>query len=116
MAQRIIKPITLVASSVALALGLIACSPASQNDEITQEPRPEQVTEAEQTTELNAGLFLEDFDRTTRPQDDLFRYVNGAWYDNTEIPGDMSSYGAFRILAEENELRLRSIIEDASDL
>ena len=116
MAQRIIKPITLVASSVALALGLIACSPASQNDEVTQQPRAEEHSAADQNTQLNAGLFLEDFDRTTRPQDDLFRYVNGAWYDNTEIPSDMSSYGAFRILAEENELRLRSIIEDASDM
>lgn len=121
MAQRIIKPITLVASSVALALGLIACSPATENEETAQqqqqqESRSEQATAAEQETQLHSGLFLEDYDRTTRPQDDLFRYVNGAWYDNTEIPSDMSSYGAFRILAEENELRLRGIIEDASEM
>lgn len=102
------KRITITAGSVALALGLIACSPAEERE--APEPQVEQVT---QQSDLSSGLFLEDFDRTTRPQDDLFRYVNGNWYDNTEIPSDMSSYGAFRMLAEENELRLRSIIEDA---
>ncbi|RUO26509.1 peptidase M13 [Aliidiomarina minuta] len=98
------KKITLLASSVALALGMIACSPA--NDE--------QTTQQQVETELHSGLYLEDFDRSTRPQDDLFQYVNGSWYENTEIPGDMSSYGAFRILHEENEKRLLAIIEDAS--
>lgn len=101
------KKLTLVAGSVALALGLIACSPA--ND--PQQPDP-QVEQAQQS-DLPSGLFLEDYDRSVRPQDDLFQYVNGNWYNNTEIPSDMSSYGAFRILHEENELRLRDIIEEA---
>ncbi|RAK00590.1 M13 family metallopeptidase [Aliidiomarina maris] len=114
MANRTLKPVTLIAAGVAMALGLAACSPASDD---TRTAEREQRSSAEQATEqanLQSGLFLEDYDRTTRPQDDLFRYVNGAWYDNTEIPSDMSSYGAFRILAEENELRLRGIIEDAA--
>jgi endothelin-converting enzyme/putative endopeptidase len=58
-------------------------------------------------------MFLDDFDRNVRPQDDLFMFVNGTWYNNTEIPADRSTYGAFNMLAEANELRLRSIIEDA---
>lgn len=115
MATRIVKPVTMLAGSIALALGLVACSPASDDATPTQAPESEQATDIiEGERQLHSGLFLEDFDRTTRPQDDLFRYVNGAWYDNTEIPSDMSSYGAFRMLAEENELRLRGIIEDAT--
>ena len=120
MANRTIKSTTLVASSIALALGLIACSPNTDDEQAGPAAQATQrATSSEQTAAatheqaLRSGLFLEDYDRTVRPQDDLFRYVNGAWYSNTEIPSDMSSYGAFRILAEENELRLRGIIEDA---
>lgn len=101
--------ITAVAGSVALALGLMACSPG--NDPQTPDQPEPQAQAAE--TQLSSGLFLEDYDRTVRPQDDLFQYVNGAWYEATEIPSDMSSYGAFRILHEENEKRLHGIIEDA---
>ncbi|MCC5878569.1 MAG: peptidase M13 [Idiomarina sp.] len=118
MKTRILKSTTLVATSVALALGLVACSPGTDDEQPRPDPQTEQRDNSSQQADTNqqalhSGLFLEDFDRTARPQDDLFRYVNGAWYDNTEIPSDMSSYGAFRILAEENELRLRGIIEDA---
>jgi hypothetical protein len=38
------------------------------------------------------------FDRAVRPQDDLFRHVNGSWLAKTEIPADKASYGAFDIL------------------
>lgn len=37
-------------------------------------------------------------DRSTRPGDDFFGFVNGAWARNTEIPGDPPSFGAFAIL------------------
>ena len=30
-----------------------------------------------------------------RPQDDLFRHVNGRWLDTTDIPADRSAWGAF---------------------
>ena len=35
-----------------------------------------------------------------RPQDDLFGHVNGRWLDETEIPADKSSWGAFIALAD----------------
>jgi len=50
------------------------------------------------------------FDTTIRPQDDLYRYINGKWLRNTAIPPDKSDYGAFSILYDQNELRLREII------
>nr|WP_256432807.1 M13 family metallopeptidase [Lysobacter sp. N42] len=59
--------------------------------------------------------MLEDFDTSVRPQDDLFMFVNGSWYENTEIPSDRSRFGSFDMLARQNETRLRSIIEDAAD-
>jgi endothelin-converting enzyme/putative endopeptidase len=50
-------------------------------------------------------------DPATRPQDDLFRHVNGRWLDTTEIPADRSAWGAFVELAEQSEARVRAIIE-----
>ncbi len=49
---------------------------------------------------------------TVRPQDDLFRYVNGTWLDNTEIPADQASAGAFIDLYNETEIKVKTIIEE----
>ncbi len=50
-------------------------------------------------------------DPDIRPQDDLFRHVNGRWLDSTEIPADRSAWGAFVMLAEQSEERAREIVE-----
>ncbi|HEX2584437.1 MAG TPA: M13 family metallopeptidase N-terminal domain-containing protein, partial [Steroidobacteraceae bacterium] len=57
-----------------------------------------------------AKVDTQYFDMKVRPQDDLYRHVNGKWLDSTEIPADRSDYGAFSILYEENEKRLRDIV------
>jgi len=66
---------------------------------------------------VDTGLAQEDkgldpttFDTNTRPQDDLYRAVNGTWLDNTEIPGDKSNYGSFSVLADDAEKQIRDII------
>lgn len=53
-------------------------------------------------------------DRGVRPQDDLFRHVNGGWLNKTEIPADKASYGAFDMLYDKSQADLRAIIEEAS--
>ncbi len=63
---------------------------------------------------LTSGLFLQNFDRTVRPQDDLYRFVNGTWLKTTEIPADKSNYGSFTLLADEAEKNLRVIVEEAA--
>jgi predicted metalloendopeptidase len=50
-------------------------------------------------------------DRSVRPQDDFFRFVNGAWADKTPIPADRPSYGTIAILRERSEEAVRSILE-----
>ncbi|MCC5855766.1 MAG: peptidase M13 [Idiomarina sp.] len=93
--------IKLAAAGVIMALGLAACS------------GPDTVTH-EGVGELTSGLYLEDFDTSVRPQDDLFMFVNGTWYNNVEIPSDRATYGAFNMLAEQNEQRMHGIIQDAA--
>jgi predicted metalloendopeptidase len=63
---------------------------------------------------LASGIDRANFDPAVRPQDDLFRAVNGAWLAKTEIPADRSDYGAFAALAETAEKDLRAIIEQCA--
>ncbi|WP_110180898.1 M13 family metallopeptidase [Nocardioides solisilvae] len=51
-------------------------------------------------------------DLDTRPQDDLFGHVNGAWLESAEIPADRSSWGPFVMLADAAEAQVRAIIEE----
>ncbi len=51
-------------------------------------------------------------DLDTRPQDDLFGHVNGAWLEETEIPSDRSSWGPFVQLADQAEEDVRVIITE----
>jgi predicted metalloendopeptidase len=66
------------------------------------------------TPALSSGLLLENFDRSVRPQDDLYRFVNGTWLKKTEIPADKNNYGAFTKLADGAERDLRVIVEQAA--
>src|SRR6187401_1789412 len=61
-----------------------------------------------------SGLEPSAFDRGVRPQDDLFRHVNGTWLAKTEIPADKASYGAFDILFDKAQADLRAIVEEAA--
>jgi len=54
------------------------------------------------------------FDEAVRPQDDLFRHVNGHWLATTEIPADRAVDGAFVRLRDEAEAQARAIVEEAA--
>ena len=62
---------------------------------------------------LPSGLASDDFSADIRPQDDLYRHVNGAWLDRTEIPADKARWGSFMELAEQAEKDVRVIVEEA---
>ena len=49
-----------------------------------------------------------------RPQDDLFRHVNGAWLAEDHIPADQSMYGAFNELRDDSEAACRTLVEELS--
>ena len=52
------------------------------------------------------------FDTSVRPQDDLYRYVNGRWLDTTPIPDDRVSFSASSELTEKTNADIRAIIEE----
>jgi len=66
------------------------------------------------TSTVTSSVFdLDGFDRSVRPQDDLYRHVNGAWLSRTEIPDDKPSVGAFIELRDQAEAAVRELITTA---
>jgi len=68
---------------------------------------------AAQSTVKALGIDTTNFDRSVRPQDDFFRFVNGGWLKRTEIPQDASSWGAFNELREGSRTALHTILDSA---
>jgi endothelin-converting enzyme/putative endopeptidase len=56
------------------------------------------------------GIDTRQMDRTVRPGDDFYRYVNGQWLDSTEIPADKSRYGSFILLQDKTEKDVHALL------
>ncbi len=61
----------------------------------------EETTMVEQVATTDEGINQSYMDKTIRPQDDFFSYVNGNWMKTAEIPSDKSSWGSFNALRED---------------
>jgi putative endopeptidase len=57
------------------------------------------------------GVDLGSMDRSVKPGDDFFRYVNGKWADATQIPADKTSIGSFQILRDLSDERVHAILD-----
>ena len=66
------------------------------------------------STSSNNSLDLTNVLSDVRPQDDLFRHVNGVWLRDAEIPADRARFGAFDELRMESEDRVRKIIDECA--
>jgi predicted metalloendopeptidase len=102
--RRSTATIALIALITLITLtSLAACSRQSSSESTAAAQKP-----------VSSGVDSSSMDKAVRPQDDLFRHVNGAWLARTEIPADKSSYGAFDILIDKTQEDLRGILENAS--
>jgi putative endopeptidase len=64
--------------------------------------------------DLRSGVMKSGFDSKVRPQDDLFRHVNGGWIEEAKIPAEYGFFGSFMELRDRALADLRAIIEDAA--
>jgi predicted metalloendopeptidase len=62
---------------------------------------------------LKSGVYLQNLDKSVRPQDDFYRHINGGWLAATQIPADKSNYGTFTKLQDDAERDLREILDEA---
>ncbi|MEJ1087949.1 M13-type metalloendopeptidase [Microbacterium sp. Mu-80] len=65
------------------------------------------------TDVLPSGLSVSEFNPAIRPQDDLYRHVNGTWLEAAEIPADKARWGSFHMLAEQAEKDVHAIVEES---
>lgn len=61
------------------------------------------------------GINLAYMDTTTTPQEDFFRYVNGAWLDSTEIPNDRTRWGSFDELRQRTDEDALALLEKTAE-
>lgn len=103
---------SLMAGASLFAMLLVACSDVSP----VETNKADAVAEAAvQSAQLGTfGVSLDNMDATVAPGDNFFEYVNGTWLKNTEIPADRSRFGAFNVLSDRAEERVRSIIDAAA--
>ncbi|HJT46028.1 MAG TPA: M13 family metallopeptidase N-terminal domain-containing protein, partial [Chthoniobacterales bacterium] len=59
------------------------------------------------------GFDLAGMDTKTKPGDDFFRYANGTWLDNTQIPSDKPAYSLRLAMTDLTESRLKDLLEAA---
>lgn len=103
---------TFVAFSIALALGISACSnnsaPISDNSVSSNNV-------VQDTAALSSGVTLANMDRSVAPQQDFFRFVNGNWLESTEIPADKARWGSFDELRENAEKQVLAIVQQLAE-
>ncbi|HEY1972099.1 MAG TPA: M13 family metallopeptidase [Pseudonocardia sp.] len=62
---------------------------------------------------LGSGLLLPGYDRTVRPQDDLYQFADGTWQKQAQIPPDLAEYGSFAQITLQSQNEQRQLIEQA---
>ncbi|PQO88989.1 peptidase M13 [Massilia phosphatilytica] len=61
-----------------------------------------------------SGVDKAAVDPAVRPQDDFFRYSQGKWLHDVDIPADRASWGAFNVAQENVETQIRTLIEQSA--
>ena len=107
---------TLPSLAIFGALLLGACAQEPERKDESVDAGAATAAETPAAPALSSGVDKANFDPVVRPQDDLYRAVNGAWLTRTRIPADKSNYGSFTALADEAEAQLREIIEEMAAL
>ena len=94
------KPLAVVARIAAISLGaLLATAPG-----VHAQLGPQS---------LVSGLNVANMDPSTPASADFYKHANGTWLDKVPIPPDRSRWGVDEIMAEENILKLRALLEEA---
>lgn len=66
------------------------------------------------TAKKEPGINVNFMDTKVKPTDDFFRYVNGTWLDNTQIPNDKTRWGSFDELRQKTDTDALFILNEAA--
>ncbi len=60
------------------------------------------------------GINVDFMDKSVKPTNDFFRFVNGTWLDKTEIPKDKTRWGSFDELRQNTDKDALAILKEAA--
>lgn len=66
-------------------------------------------------TEIVPALEVHYIDSTANPGDDFYQFVNGGWIKENPVPDDKTRWSVFNILNEENNNKIKTIIDEAAN-
>jgi len=102
---------TIIATAVCSSLLLLSgCNDHKANNEANVKT-PSAASENTAKPALASGITMTNMDKTVRPQDNFYRYINGGWLKTHEIPSDKTSIGSFYDLRDKADSDVKSIIE-----
>ena len=99
------KKISIYMMTIAATFYLESCT-TSQKTSVEQATTE---TEAPKTIK-EEGLNISYMDKSVRPQDDFYNYVNGGWMKTAVIPSDKPSWGSFNALREDVDVASLDIL------
>ena len=99
------KKISIYVMTIAATFFLESCT-TSQKTSVEQATTE---TEAPKTIK-EEGLNISYMDKSVRPQDDFYNYVNGGWMKTAVIPSDKPSWGSFNALREDVDVASLDIL------
>jgi len=67
-----------------------------------------------ETPKKTPGINVPFMDKSVKPSDDFFKFVNGTWLKNTEIPADKTRWGSFDELRQNTDKDALAILKDAT--
>ena len=65
-------------------------------------------------TQKEPGINVSFMDKSVKPNDDFFKFVNGTWLKNTEIPADKTRWGSFDELRQNTDKDVLAILAEAT--
>ncbi|MFN4075136.1 MAG: M13 family metallopeptidase [Cloacibacterium sp.] len=92
--------------------GMLILDSCGTQKQATTEPTPSPIEELKPEELPENGIAIELMDKSVRPQDDFYNYVNGTWMKTAQIPADKASWGSFNELREKTDLNSLKILDN----
>ena len=67
-----------------------------------------------EASQKTPGINVPFMDKSVKPSEDFFKFVNGTWLKNTEIPADKTRWGSFDELRQNTDKDALAILKEAS--
>ena len=61
---------------------------------------------------MQSGIKIENMDISVNPGNDFYDFATSGWRNNNPLPNDYTRFGSFEQLDEENNKRVREIVEN----